>query len=66
MEQEKQLLEISKLQEQMYGISIPPDDAEHNPFRPANLIASVPSSVPPQCQLGTSLLLVAMHWSRPP
>ena len=66
MEREKQLLEISKLQEQMHGISIPPEDAKHNPFRPAKLIDSVPSSVPPQSQLGNSLLLVAMHWSSPP
>jgi len=40
---ENQLLEIRKLQEQIKAIPIPPDDPEHNPFHPANLVASVPS-----------------------
>ncbi|MFM8932633.1 MAG: hypothetical protein ACKOS8_12240, partial [Gemmataceae bacterium] len=46
VDREQQLLEIRKLQEQIDAIPIPPDDAEHNPFHPANLIASVPSPVP--------------------
>jgi hypothetical protein len=46
IDREQQLLEIRKLQEQIDAIPIPPDDAEHNPFHPANLIASVPTPVP--------------------
>ena len=40
---ENQLLEIKKLQKQIEAIPIPLDDPEHNPFHPANLVASVPS-----------------------
>jgi len=40
---ENQLLEIKKLQEKIEAIPIPLNDAEHNPFHPANLVASIPS-----------------------
>ena len=43
MQQEKHLIEIKELVKQVDDTPIPPDDAKHNPFHPANLVASVPS-----------------------
>ena len=50
VERERQLLQISVLQEQIDAIPIPPNNAKANPFHPANLTASIPSKLPPELE----------------